>query len=424
MLLFSPFLFALSIQESVDVALKNSPDIKSQKLNYKLSELSYKELSSKDYGSFNALGSYTHFNLPRTLAPLTPASISSDPTAVATTKDLMSIGVAYDVVLFTGFAQKRSLEISSLQKEMADAKLKLSKEQLIYNVKSLYTNILALEAQEKAQTQYIHALHALHVSIENELSLGKKSKLEALKSAASLEDAKNTHSTIASNITMLRASLASLMNVERVGDLENISPTLEKITKEKLNVDELERFKISAFEMQKSKKNMQKSEASYYPQIGLSGYYGQNFGANDDTNTHTGDWHNEEIWQAGVNLKWKIYDFGGRSAASQKAKIQALNAKLKDDKTKLEFKKLLIQAHSKIESALHSYKSIQAKLDLLKESEKIEQIRFDNGASDINDLLLAKASLQLAKSQLISVKYQYKTEHFYLQYLLEQGEKK
>jgi outer membrane protein TolC len=424
MLLFSPVVFAMSIQECVNKALDNNPDIKKQELNYKLNRLNYEESSSKDYGKFNAVGSYTHYNLPRTLVPLTPASIFSDPTAVATTKDLMSLGVTYDVVLFTGFAQKRSLEISSLQKEMAQAKIKLGREQLIYNVKSLYINILALKSQEEAQEKYIQALHSLHKNIQDEVKLGKKSKLEELKSAAFLEDAKNIKSKLHSNITILKASLTSLMNVENIGTLKSMDITLDKRDIQEPSLDELERFKISSIEIQKSNKTVQKSESAYYPQVGLSGYYGQNFGPNDDTNKNTGDWHNEELWQAGVNLKWNIYDFGGRDAASQKAKIQALNAKLEDSKTRLEFTKLLTQAQSKIDSALQSYKSAKAQLALVSQTEKIEQIRFDNGASDINDLLIAKSKTQLLKSQLISTKYQYQIENFYLQYLLEQGDKR
>ncbi len=423
LLIFTPLLFGLTLQESVDRALQNNPDILKQELDYKSTRLNYQEQSSKDYGKFNAIGSYTHYNLPRTLVPLTPASILTDPTAVATTKDLMSLGVSYDVVLFTGFAQKRSLEISSLQTEMSQAKMQLAQEELIYNVKSLYTNILALQAQKKAQERYILALASLHKNIQDEVKLGKKSKLEALKSAASLEDAKNIKSSLQSNITILRASLASLMDSEDIGTLDDISIHLSHTLPE-ADFDALQRFKLSSIEIQKSNKNIKKSDASYYPQVGLSGYYGQNFGPNDDSNKNSGDWHNEEIWQAGVNLKWNIYDFGGRDSTSQKAKIQALSAKLQDSKTRLEFKKMLIQAESKIASALQSYKSVNAKLALVSESEKIEQIRYDNGASDINDLLLAKASLQLTKSQLISVKYQYQIEKYYLEYLLEQGDKK
>ncbi len=423
-LLSTPMLFGLSIEESVATALNNNPDIKKQELNYKLGDLNLQEHDAKNYGKLTAVASYMHYNLPRTLVPLTPASIFSDPAAVATTEDLFTAGVAYDVALFTGFAQKRTVEIASLQKEMASAQLKLGREQLIYNVKTLYANILSFEAQQDAQNRYIKALESLHASIETEVELGKKSKLEKLKSAAALEMARNQRSQFRSNITILRASLVAVMNVETIDTLDPIDIEIQLFTEDNAHNKDLERFKLKSMQIRQSSKNIEKSDASYYPQVGLSGYYGQNFGPNDDSNKYSGDWTNQEVWQAGVNLHWNIYDFGGRSAASQKAKIQALSSKLEDSKTKLEFKRMLVEAKSKIESAIQSHKSVMAQSALTSESEKIEQIRFDNGAADINDLLVAKAQSQLAKSQLIMVGYQHRIAHFYLDYLLEQGDKK
>ncbi len=423
-LLLTPLLYGLSIEESVAIALENSPDIKKQELSYQLGDLNLQEQDAKNYGKLTAVASYMHYNLPRTLVPLTPASIFSDPTAVATTEDLFTAGVAYDVALFTGFAQKRTVEIASLQKEMASAQLKLGREQLIYNVKTLYANILSFEAQQDAQSRYIKALKNLHATIETEVKLGKKSKLEKLKSAAALEGARNQRSQVRSSIRILRASLAAAMNVETVDALDPIGIDMEPVSEQTVEEKGLERFKLKSMQMEQSAKNIEKSDASYYPQVGLSGYYGQNFGPNDDSNKYSGEWNNQEVWQAGVNLRWNIYDFGGRSAASQKAKIQALSSKLDDSKTKLEFRRMLVEAKSNIERAVQSHKSVMAQAALTLESEKIEQIRFDNGAADINDLLVAKAQSQLAKSQLIVVSYQHKVAYFYLDYLLEQGDKK
>ncbi|RLA73444.1 MAG: hypothetical protein DRG24_00045 [Epsilonproteobacteria bacterium] len=423
-LLSTSMLFGLSIEESVAIALNNNPDIKKQELGYQLGDLNLQEQDAKNYGKLTAVASYMHYNLPRTLVPLTPASIFNDPTAVATTDNLFTAGVTYDVALFTGFAQKRTVEIASLQKEMASAQLKLGREQLIYNVKTLYANILSLEAQEDAQRRYIKALESLHATIEAEVKLGKKSKLEKLKSAAALEAARNQRFQFHSNITILRASLAAAMNVEAIDTLDPIGIEMELTTEENVQHKDLERFKLKSIQISQSVKNIEKSDASYYPQVGFSSYYGQNFGPNDDSNKYSGDWTNQEVWQAGVNLRWSIYDFGGRSAASQKAKIQALSSKLEDSKTKLEFRRMLVEAKSKIESAAQSHKSVMAQSALTSESEKIEQIRFDNGAADINDLLVAKARSQLAKSQLITVSYQHRIAHFYLDYLLEQGDKK
>jgi len=417
-------LFGMTIDESVEIALKNNPDIKKVELNQKIGELSIKEHSSKNYGNVNVVASYTHYNLPRTLVPLTPASIFVDPTAVATTKDMLSGGVSYDVALFSGFAQKSNVEISSIQKLISESRLKLSREELIYNIKSIYINILSLKSQFKAQQDYIKALQSLEKNLKMEVKLGKSSTLELLKAQAALQEAKGNEINISSNITSLKASLVSLMGVESIDNFEDVDVDFVDEVKNTKEMGELERFHMSSLMIEKSQKTIKKANASYYPQLNLNAYYGQNLGPNDDTNLHEGDWHNEEVWQAGVNLKWNVFDFGSKSAISQKAEIVKLQAKLDDTKTKLEFKKLITQANSKIASAKQNYESLKVQYKLSRETQKIEQIRFDNGANDINDLLLAKAKAQLSLSQLINAKYQYKLQNYYLDYLLENGDKR
>jgi predicted transcriptional regulator len=59
---------------------------------------------------------------------------------------------------------------------------------------------------------------------------------------------------------------------------------------------------------------------------------------------------------------------------------------------------------------------------MTRETEAIEQVRYDQGAADINDLLYAKARNQLALSRLIAAGYSYTNARFYLDYLLEQGD--
>ena len=60
----------------------------------------------------------------------------------------------------------------------------------------------------------------------------------------------------------------------------------------------------------------------------------------------------------------------------------------------------------------------------MSETEKIESIRYENGASDINDLLYTKARFAMAKSSYIQAKYSYQNAIYYLDYVMERGEKK
>ncbi|MBW2709114.1 MAG: TolC family protein [Deltaproteobacteria bacterium] len=416
----------LSLEEAVEMALSNNPDIQRQRMNPSLSENDLSEKKAQNFGKIGLVASYGHYNLPRTLAPLTPASILSDPYAVPTTQDLFTTGIMYEVPLFTGFAQQHSVEIAVMQKEMAGVALKLSEEQLIYNVKTLYVNALSLEHQKAAQDAYTRALGALLEDILYEVSVGKKARVDQLKAAADLENAKARESRTQTSIRIVKATLSGLLNVAELPPLEAVS--VNRHFSETTNVgdaiQDLGRYQYAVMAVEKNAKLVEKSKADYYPQVTLNAFFGQNFGPNDSSNRYSGDWHNQEIWQTVVNLTWNIFDFGARKSTGEKARIRKRQSEMEKLKTALDLKKSLVEATAKIRTAVVEYHSAKAEADMTRETETIEQVRFKNGAINVNDLLYAKARNQQAISRLISSEYGCLNAQFYLDYLLEDGKNK
>ena len=417
---------AMTIGEAVALALENNPGIQKQQMNRALSEEELSGKKSQNFGKIDVVASYGHYNMPRTLVPLTPASIFGDPTAVPTTEDLFTTGIMYEVPLFTGFAQQRSVEIAALEKEMVRAAIKLSREQLIYNVKTLYVNILSLTAQEAAQREYHTALQHLYDDIAFEVKLGKKARVEQLKAAADRENARVRVQQTRGNIRIIKGSLAALLGIDTINNLEDFSmemPAPGGIEYSK-DIKELDRYRSAVLDVEKKTRIVEKSSAGYYPQVALNGFYGQNFGPNDSSNLNEGDWNNEQVWQVLVNLQWTVFDFGSRKTSQQMAAIRKQQSRRDRLITELELKRSLSEAVTKIEMALDDFYSAETELALTRETESIEQTRFEKGAADLNDLLYAKARNQLALSRSISARYSYQNDRFYLDYLLENGEKK
>lgn len=416
----------LTLEDAVALALANNPALQKEQMKQAMSEEDLIGKKSQNFGKIDVVASYGHYNLPRTLIPLTPASIFNDPTAVPTTQDLFTTGIMYEVPLFTGFSQQRSVEIAVLEKEMAGAAIKLSREQLIYNVKTLYINILSLQAQEEAQREYYSALKQLYDDISLEVKLGKKARVEQLKAAADQENARVMVKQIKANIRILKASLAALMNEDNVNGLEEYSMDMPVTdgTEYKMEIEGLNRYRSALLDVEKKTRLVEKSSASYYPQIIFNGFYGHNFGPNDSSNYNEGDWNNEETWQAVVNLKWTVFDFGSRKTSKQIAAIRKQQSRRDRLATELELKRSFSEAVTKIEMALDDFRSAETELALTRETETIEQTRFEKGAADLNDLLYAKARNQLAMSRSIAARYSYQNGLFYLDYLLENGENK
>ncbi len=419
----------LTIEKCIELALQNNPELQKQRLNLKLADEDIADQKSLNFGQLNIVSSYTHYNLPRTLAPMTPGLVTDGPEKVPTTENLFSAGIIYEVALFTGFARTRTLEIATLQKEIAGKNLKLSREQLIYNVKTLYVNTLSLQVQKKAQLAYVEALQRLHDNVTREVRLGKKARVDQLKTAADLKNAEAQQTRIEANITIMKASLANLLGVESLAKLKDVALSPEAINPEMVQERDfteelagLERLHTAQLAIEKNTKLIQKEGGALYPQIVLNAGYGQNFGPNDSSNKKSGDWENQETWQAGLNLKWNIFDFGQTKAKLRKARILESQSRHDQTKTELELKRALKEAVTKINTAVTDFNSAEAELALTQETESIEELRFSQGAADINDLLAAKARNQLAESRFIAAGYSYKSARFYLDYLLENGE--
>jgi adhesin transport system outer membrane protein len=272
---------------------------------------------------------------------------------------------------------------------------------------------------ERSQQTYVEALSQLRDMIVAGVEVGKRAKIEELKAENDLQGAKGQVLVTQSSLRMLKSTLESLTYKE-ITSFEPIdvmvSATGESAFDES-SLDKLERFKLQDLEIAKSDKMIAKVNASSKPQVALAAYAGYNYDLDQ-----IDPLENDGLWQIGLNVKWNVFDFGVTSSRVQQAKIAKLQAIAGKDATTEGYKKLFANAQNEITSAQANYLTNQSQYNLLQESERIEQARYDVGVSTLNDLLLAKSKTALADSKMIQSKYAYQNGLFYLDYLLERGE--
>ena len=434
-LLLAVSLSAMSLEETIKEALLHNNSLKKVVLDKEEAKENRDFKRVQNFGRFDLKVDYDHYNNARTLAPLTPMDIVSSPTGayqMPTTNDLVSAGVSYNVVLFDGFAQQNAYKISDLAYKNSAFKIKLSREELIYNVRSLYLSLLSLQEQRNAQEKFVTSQKRLYEYVFKEYTLGSKSKLDTLEAKNAYTEALSTKEKIEANIAILKASLSQLIASERFDTAESIAITFDENLQQKPDIESLSRFKLAEFSQNIAQKRLDSAKASYYPKIDLSTYYGYSMGPNATTNTYPatgvtylnkGDFNSENIWQIGVHLKWNIYDFGAKSANVQKEKISLLKSKIDIDDVKLELAKSLKIAKSKVALAKADYASLKSQYELLVAIQEAQKIKYENNALTLTDLLDTEAKEALVYAKMINAKYEYQKAKYYIEYLLEKGEK-
>jgi len=400
-------------------ATKHSTVIKQNQAKLNLNQLKHEESKAQRYGELNIVGDYTHYNVEHTLAPLVPSVITSG-TPVTTSKDIFSAGLKYTVPLFTGYAQTRQVEIENIATQMSQAKVRLGKEQLIYNIRSLYLSTLAQKEILHAQHIFTSALKKLTKQIAYEVKIGRKAQIDLLKAQSDLQAAKTQEKILSSNIETTKASLSALVG-KRV---KNINSLRIKVKKPHYSIGKLydkslylSKVKVEELALKKADKLIAKSKSSKLPQVNLAAYAGKNYGE-DIATSH---WEDETLWQVGVNVNYNLVDFGKRDIATQKAKIAKMQAGFQKEQTLLDLRKLLTQGVEKVKQNYATYLGNVTGLQLSKKAQKIEQVRYDNDASTLNDLLLAKGKTWLAQAKVIESKYNYQKSKYYIDYLMERG---
>jgi outer membrane protein TolC len=399
---------AITLDEAIKTAIENSPNYLIQKENLNISKEEKFSKKMNNFGKISAFGSYNKYNSLRPLVPLAPP-ISPD---VVTSKDILSAGIAYDVTLFNGFSDISSYKIAELSEANSKMKLNLSKEQLIFNVKSVYYKILAMENQLKAAKSYEKSLKNLYDNVENEVRLGKKAKIDLLKISSDYENALFNVKSIENSIDSLKANLASIIGVDQVDKVEPVK--IDNIQIKSLSdLKHTYTYKISALELKKTEKSLTQAKSIYFPKIGFSAYYGSNYDL---------DGEGEELWQASINLNWLIFDFGNRESQVAKAKISKKKVLFNLKKTELELRSSIKEAKNKIKTAEEKVSSVKKQLTFLEKVKQAEKIKYEKGASNIYDLLYAYAKYQLAKTDYLNAEYDLEIQKEYFNYLIA-GEK-
>lgn len=378
--LFAVNLSALTLNEAIDISIKNNHDIKSQNFDY-LESLDNIKLSNSSFLPKVNLG-FSYNNRDEAYSYIEEDGI-------------VTASASYN--LFNGFKDISNKNAANYLSQGSKYSLNAMKQDIILNTKTAYINYLdkqnALETYKSAyklfQEQYIDS--------QNRYKEGLIAKNDLLQVQVNMSSAKQN---VVKAQGVLKISKYTLSNIlggkdlknEKIQALEENSLKIKEYDIKNLeNRSEVQALKMSMQALKQQKKSI---KSTYYPKVDAAlshnKYYEDAAKIYEDHNILS------------LSASWNLYNGGYDDTNQNIYRTRYLKAKSQLAKTNLDIKLQYENAISNLEVAIDNLKTANLSLEQSNENYEIVKNRFDEGISTSTDLTDANYLLTQSKQNFSS----------------------
>jgi outer membrane protein TolC len=388
------------LDRCIEVALDNNPELTAAEFDTQAMRARKDAARGALFPKLSVEGSYAHYLDTQRLIPARYNGESG-----VFSHELFSGDVVLRQPLFTGGQLVNEIRVADLLKQSSEYRITRTRDQLIFNVSSIFYSILV-------QKQLIRSLEFSKMTLENHLKrvnelieLQKSAKVDRLRMEVKLSDV-NQKLVRERNILLIQHRLlANLMGIEESSTLFTVEGTLEHALPVLAPVEnnvaiafkQRPDYLAAKKEQEAQTRRIDVARAGHLPKISAFGSYGGR-GAFNPTEQPSNSDEVEDVGKAGLVIEIPLFE-GGRIQAHVREEQAKLGA------TQERFRKLELQIRMEVETALSNitsaFERIQTTekiIEQARESLRIEQEKYELGKGAILDVLDAQTSLLEAET--------------------------
>lgn len=414
LILFCPALASkpLSMEECVEIALKNNTYILNSEADLKNQELLKTIARSNFLPSIGAGMGYSHSRVGSSsqvyVDPFTGIPRPANPGYTARN---YSSGLNLNQTIYDGGYSIANFQKSELDVKAAGFGLENTRQQVIYSVEETYVNLLRARHLLDVYRETIRSSEEALKKAESMEEIGAAPHSDVLKARVKYEQDRMALIEAENNIETTRAYLNYILgfDVNRDTEVEELpmETGLEMKYEQAVEMALENHPSLKQFDCQvkSAKRTIRMAKSSYMPQFSSSFNYSWN---HEDFGMIDNMFDEDYNWSARLNLSLSLFDGFSRPANVSRAKVGYRNLQDRSLQNKrdvmLEVKSAYLgmsQAKKKIEVANESV--ISAEEDL-----KHSSARYQLGAGIMLEQIDSQVALTYARVQLIQAQYDYR----------------
>ena len=388
----------VTVQEAVEMAIKNNKDIKISMLEYEQSQLDVNKAWKDAYFKINYTAEANYFF-----------------------KTINSFGSSYDQMysqnitltqpLYTGGGIRAGIKIGENYETFYQLSLDKTRKDVILSTIDAYINLL--NAQNNLEVLKL-SKETLNKNLEIQKAkyeLRMVTKPDYLESERSVAEIDATVTDAVLQIDLAREVLANFIGVKNANLLEIVPFTIEERFSQKVSLEndlsrllvENTEYKMAVKQKEIAQGNIDYQKSSLMPKV--NGFV--NYGTSSQTEFEALLKEKNYNGTIGLNVSWKLFDWGQTKDDIKKSDKQYQIYQLKEEDTLDSLRLGLRQVYYQLVSLEKSLDAKKIAMDRASEVYKLEQERYSYQLITLRDLLSAETQLRQSKIDYISTKLNY-----------------
>lgn len=432
-----------NLEKCLNIAFSNNFDLKGMKLKAESSQVNL----NQSWGNImpNLNGNYNlGINNGRSIDPFTNGYINQQLT-------FSNAGLSAGVTVFNGFRLKNAIKQSYLNLKASEMEIEEAKQNLTVRLTLAYLQVLNMrdlmelnKDRLEVTNKQVDRLAVLYNEGEGSPADYTDMKGQLANDELVVVSAQNGLKQSISELFLLMGVdsdfNASFEDIDPLKDFDSYPITNDAIYYEALQ--NLATFKAKQLRQDAAKSAVSVAKASFTPEVSFFGQLNTNYSSAAQLFTETGN----TIIESGdfVDINGQPYNvmtnqtqytasnigyrdqfdnnlrtsyglavsvplFNGFRAKNnvKLSKIALEESEIEFESTKFQYRRSIELAYADMETALNKYRILEQQVEVFEESFRINEIRYNNGVSNIVEYIISKNNLDSAKQNFSMARYEY-----------------
>jgi len=399
----------LSIEESVQIGLKNSHSLHSSKEKVKNAQSRLSELKTNLLPSLKFSGMYTR------LSPVEPFILS--------VPGLGTFNLASNIVnnysakltlqqpLFTGFKLLSGVDVADYNAQAQKQDYSKDEHDLIYNIKNAYWILYKANQLKTVVDENVNQIKAHLEDVNNMFNQGLATKNDVLKVEVQLGDVQIKQIDANNNVRLSIISLDNVMGLPlstQIEPVEKINSKVETLNTLDTYLDKAYQYRPELigmdFRIKAGESGVSLAKSGWWPQLFLVGDYlsarpNQRIFPTTDTFSET--------WDVSLSVSWDLWNWGVTGHQTDQAQTQVEQAKDSYKITKDNITLEVTQTYLNILQAKEKLIVADNTVSQAEENYRVTDEKFKNGLTLNSELLDAEVALLTAKTNFVQSQVDY-----------------